>query len=392
MRSVEDLELKGRSVFLRVDFNVPQDETGAVRDDTRIRASLATINWILDQGGRLVLASHMGRPKGKINLKYSLAPATRRLADIIPNKVVQAPDVIGPEVERLKGELRNGEALALENVRFYPGEEANDADFASELARGIDIYVNDAFGSCHRAHASVDALARLVKVKAAGFLLKKEVDYLSRAVRNPAKPYVAILGGAKVEDKIPVLQNLIGKADEILIGGAMAYTFFKAQGFDVGKSLVEDDKKEVALAILAKAKAGGIALRLPVDHVTAASVEAGAATRIVDGFPFPAGQMGVDIGPKTIALYAEAIGRAKTIVWNGPLGVFEIDAFAAGTMKIAEAVAASKAVSIVGGGDSVAAVHKAGVADRISHISTGGGACLEFLAYETLPGIEALET
>ena len=392
MRSVEDLELKGRTVFLRVDFNVPQDETGAVRDDTRIRASLATINWILDQGGRLVLASHMGRPKGKINLKYSLAPATRRLADIIPNKVVQAPDVIGPEVERLKGELRNGEALALENVRFYPGEEANDADFASELARGIDIYVNDAFGSCHRAHASVDALARLVKVKAAGFLLKKEVDYLSRAVRNPAKPYVAILGGAKVEDKIPVLQNLIGKADEILIGGAMAYTFFKAQGFDVGKSLVEDDKKEVALAILAKAKAGGIALRLPVDHVTAASVEAGAATRIVDGFPFPAGQMGVDIGPKTIALYAEAIGRAKTIVWNGPLGVFEIDAFAAGTMKIAEAVAASKAVSIVGGGDSVAAVHKAGVADRISHISTGGGACLEFLAYETLPGIEALET
>lgn len=391
MRSVEELDLKGRTVFLRVDFNVPQDETGAVRDDTRIRASLPTIRLILERGGRLVLASHLGRPKGKVNPKYSLAPATRRLAELIPNKVVQAPDVIGAEVERLKAELKDGEALVLENVRFYPGEEANDAGFAAELARGVDIYVNDAFGSCHRAHASVDALARLVKVKGAGDLLKKEVEYLTKAVRNPAKPYIAILGGAKVEDKIPVLENLVGKADEILIGGAMAYTFFKAQGFDVGKSLVEDDKKDIALAILAKAKAAGAMLRVPVDHVLAAAVEAGAATQVVDRFPFPAGLMGVDIGPKTVALYAEAIGRAKTVVWNGPLGVFEIDAFAAGTMKIAEAVAASKAVTIVGGGDSVAAVHKAGVAEKISHISTGGGASLEFLAYETLPGIEALD-
>ncbi len=392
MRFVEELEFKGRTVFLRVDFNVPQDETGAVRDDTRIRASLATINFILELGGRLVLASHLGRPKGKVNPKYSLAPATRRLAEIIPNKVVQAPDVIGPEVDRLKRELANGEVLALENLRFYPGEEANDAGFAAELARGIDIYVNDAFGSCHRAHASVDALARLVKVKAAGYLLKKEVDYLSRAVRNPARPYVAILGGAKVEDKIPFLENLINKADKILIGGAMAYTFFKAQGYDVGKSLVEEDKKEIALAILDKARAKNVKLQLPVDHIAAAAVEAGAATQVVSGFPFPAGLMGVDIGPKTIALFAEAIGRAKTIVWNGPMGVFEIDAFATGTMKIAEAVAASKAVSIVGGGDLVAAVHKAGVADRISHISTGGGASLEYLAYETLPGIEALDS
>lgn len=391
MRSVEELDLKGRTVFLRVDFNVPQDETGAVRDDTRIRASLPTIRLILERGGRLVLASHLGRPKGKVNPKYSLAPATRRLAELIPNKVVQAPDVIGAEVERLKAELKDGEALVLENVRFYPGEEANDAGFAAELARGVDIYVNDAFGSCHRAHASVDALARLVKVKGAGDLLKKEVEYLTKAVRHPAKPYIAILGGAKVEDKIPVLENLVGKADEILIGGAMAYTFFKAQGFDVGKSLVEDDKKDIALAILAKAKAAGAKLRVPVDHVLAAAVEAGAATQVVDRFPFPAGLMGVDIGPKTVALYAEAIGRAKTVVWNGPLGVFEIDAFAAGTMKIAEAVAASKAVTIVGGGDSVAAVHKAGVAEKISHISTGGGASLEFLAYETLPGIEALD-
>ena len=391
MKFVEELDLKGRTVFLRVDFNVPQDETGAVRDDTRIRASLATINFILERGGRLILASHLGRPKGKANPKYSLAPATYRLAEIIPNRVVQAPDVIGPQVESLKGGLGNGEVLALENVRFYPGEEANDPGFAAELARGVDIYVNDAFGSCHRAHASVDALARLVKVKAAGYLLKREVDYLSRAVRNPDKPYVAILGGAKVEDKIPVMENLIHKADEILVGGAMAYTFFKAQGYDVGKSLVEEDKKDIALAILEKARIANVKLRLPVDHVVATAIEAGAATQIVNGFPFPSGQIGVDIGPKTIALYAEAIGRAKTIVWNGPMGVFEIDAFAAGTMKIAQAVAASKAVSIVGGGDSVAAVHKAGVADRISHISTGGGASLEYLAYETLPGIEALE-
>jgi len=391
MKFVEELDLKGRTVFLRVDFNVPQDEKGAVRDDTRIRASLATINFILERGGRLILASHLGRPKGKANPKYSLAPATYRLAEIIPNRVVQAPDVIGPQVESLKGGLGNGEVLALENVRFYPGEEANDAGFAAELARGVDIYVNDAFGSCHRAHASVDALARLVKVKAAGYLLKREVDYLSRAVRNPAKPYVAILGGAKVEDKIPVMENLIHKADEILVGGAMAYTFFKAQGYDVGKSLVEEDKKDIALAIFEKARIANVKLRLPVDHVVATAIEAGAATQIVNGFPFPSGQIGVDIGPKTIALYAEAIGRAKTIVWNGPMGVFEIDAFAAGTMKIAQAVASSKAVSIVGGGDSVAAVHKAGVADRISHISTGGGASLEYLAYETLPGIEALE-
>jgi phosphoglycerate kinase len=392
MRSVEDLDFKGKTVFLRVDFNVPQDETGAVRDDTRIRASLPTIKTILERGGRLVLASHLGRPKGKVNPTFSLAPATRRLAELVPGKVSQAPDVFGAEVERLKAGLKDGEALVLENVRFYPGEEANDAAFAAELARGVDIYVNDAFGSCHRAHASVDALARLVKVKAAGFLLKKEVEYLTKAVRNPAKPYVAILGGAKVEDKIPVLENLVGKADEILIGGAMAYTFLKAQGYDVGKSLVEDDKKDIALAILAKAKASGARLQLPVDHVTAGAVEAGAATRVVEGVPFPADQMGVDIGPKTIGLYAAAVGRAKTIVWNGPLGVFEIDAFATGTMKIAEAVAASKAITIVGGGDSVAAVHKAGVADRISHISTGGGASLEFLAYETLPGIEALES
>ena len=391
MKFVEELDLKGRTVFLRVDFNVPQDEKGAVRDDTRIRASLATINFILERGGRLILASHLGRPKGKANPKYSLAPATYRLAEIIPNRVVQAPDVIGPQVESLKGGLGNGEVLALENVRFYPGEEANDAGFAAELARGVDIYVNDAFGSCHRAHASVDALARLVKVKAAGYLLKREVDYLSRAVRNPAKPYVAILGGAKVEDKIPVMENLIHKADEILVGGAMAYTFFKAQGYDVGKSLVEEDKKEIALTILEKARIADIKFRLPVDHIVATAIEAGAATQIVSGFPFPSGMMGVDIGPKTVALYAEAIGRAKTIVWNGPLGVFEIDAFAAGTMKIARAVASSKAVSIVGGGDSAAAVHKAGVADRISHISTGGGASLEYLAHETLPGIEALE-
>jgi phosphoglycerate kinase len=392
MKRLEDVSFSGKTVFLRVDFNVPLTDQGEIRDDTRIRASLPTIQYLISQKARLVIASHLGRPKGKVDPKLSLRPAAERLGELIGRGVILAPAVVGEEVEKLKKGLGEGQALLLENVRFEAAETANDAGFAQRLAEGIDVFVNDAFGSCHRAHASVAAIAKFIPVKAAGFLLKKEVDFLRKAVDDPAKPYVAILGGAKVEDKIPVLENLVGKADEILIGGAMAYTFFKAQGFDVGKSLVEEDKKDIALAILAKAKAAGAKLQLPTDHITADAVQSGAATRVVEGFPFPAGQIGVDIGPKTIALYAAAVGRAKTIVWNGPLGVFEIDAFSAGTMKIAEAVAASKAVTIVGGGDSVAAVHKAGVADRISHISTGGGASLEFLAYETLPGIEALET
>jgi phosphoglycerate kinase len=391
MRFVEELDVKGKRVFLRVDFNVPLTEQGEIRDDTRIRASLPTITYLLEHGAKLVIASHLGRPKGKVDPTMSLKPVAARLASLIPNKVAQAPEVVGTEVARLKKELKEGEVLLLENVRFTKAETDNDEAFAGQLAENIDVFVNDAFGSCHRAHASVVAIARFVKEKAAGYLLKKEVDYLRKAVHDPAKPYVAILGGAKVEDKIPVIENLLNKADDILIGGAMAYTFLKAQGKEVGKSLVEDDKLDIARTILKKAAEKKVNFLLPLDHVLAAAVNAGAETEVVESPPFPADKMGVDIGPKTITAYAKIIAGAKTIVWNGPLGIFEIDKFAKGTIGIAEAVAASGATSIVGGGDSIAAVRKAGVADKISHISTGGGASLEFLAYETLPGIEALE-
>ena len=391
MNVLADLDVKGKRVFLRVDFNVPLDEAGAIRDDTRIRASLPTISWLLERGARLVIASHLGRPKGKPDPKMSLAPAARRLAELVPNKVVMAPDAVGDEVRALKDGLGEGQALVLENVRFYREEEKNDPGFAGKLAEGIDVFVNDAFGSSHRAHASVVGIAGLVPVKAAGFLMKKEVDYLKKAVHTPVKPYVAILGGAKVSDKIEIIESLIGKADQILIGGAMAYTFLKAQGLGVGTSLVEEDQSEVALVILEKARMNDVSLHLPQDHVLACSAVAGSETRIVEALPFPEDMMGVDIGPKTVAAYAAVIAEARTIFWNGPMGIFEIEEFAHGTVGIARAVADSGAVSIVGGGDSVAAVRKAGVKDRISHISTGGGASLEYVAYETLPGITALE-
>ncbi|MGZ5498143.1 MAG: phosphoglycerate kinase [Candidatus Aminicenantales bacterium] len=391
MNFVTDLDVKGKLVFLRVDFNVPLDDKGEIRDDTRIRASLPTIVWLLEHGARLVIASHLGRPKGKVDPAMSLRPAAKRLAGLIPNKVVMAPDVIGDEVGRLKHALGEGEALLLENVRFYKEEEKNDPEFAKKLAEDIDIFVNDAFGSSHRAHASVVGIADFVPVTAAGFLMKKEVDYLKKAVHTPVKPYIAILGGAKVSDKIEIIESLIGKADHILIGGAMAYTFLKAQGLGVGKSLVEDDQMEIALIILDKARANAVSFHLPQDHVLAKAAEAGAFTKIVETLPFPDDMMGVDIGPKTVDAYAAVIATARTIFWNGPMGIFEIDEFAKGTIGIAKAVAYSGAVSIVGGGDSVAAVKKAGVEDRISHLSTGGGASLEYVAYETLPGITALE-
>ena len=391
MTFVTDLDVKGQTVFLRVDFNVPLDDKGEIRDDTRIRASLPTIQYLLDHGARLVIASHLGRPKGKPDPKMSLKPAARRLSELVPHKVTMAPDVIGAEVAGLKRNLKNGEALVLENVRFYKEEEANDPAFARALAEGIDIFVNDAFGSSHRAHASVVGIAGFIKVKAAGFLMKKEVDYLRKAVRTPERPYVAILGGAKVSDKIEIIESLLGKADHILIGGAMAYTFLKAQGFGVGTSLVEDDQIPTAQAILKKAAEKKVDFHLPLDHVLATAAEAGAAVRTVDALPFPENMMGVDIGPKTVTAYAEIIKTARTIFWNGPMGIFELEPFAAGTVQVARAVAASGAVSIVGGGDSIAAVKKAGVKDKISHISTGGGASLEYIAYESLPGIDALE-
>ena len=391
MNFVTDLDVKGKLVFLRVDFNVPLDDKGQIRDDNRIRASLPTIVWLLEHGARLIIASHMGRPKGKVEPSMSLKPAAARLAELIPYKVVMAPDVVGDEVERLKKGLGEGEVLLLENVRFYKEEEKNDAGFARQLAESVDIFVNDAFGSSHRAHASVVGIADFIPVKAAGYLMKKEVDYLKKAVHTPVKPYVAILGGAKVSDKIEIIESLLGKADHVLIGGAMAYTFLKAQGLGVGRSLVEDDQIEVALVILDKARTNEVSFHLPQDHVLAKAPQAGAETRIVEALPFPEDMMGVDIGPKTVAAYAAVIAAAKTIFWNGPMGIFEIDEFAQGTIGVAKAVAASGAISIVGGGDSVAAIKKAGVRDKISHISTGGGASLEYVAYETLPGITALE-
>ena len=389
MKSLEDLDVKGRTVFVRVDFNVPQDEAGNVRDDTRIRASLPTLNYLLGRGAKLVLASHLGRPKG-FDPKASLKPVAEKLSELLGRPVVLAPEVVGPEATRLKKALQPGDVLLLENVRFHAGETKNDPALSRELAEGIDAYVNDAFGSSHRAHASVVGIAGFVKDCAAGYLLKKEVEALSRALHSPARPYVAILGGAKVSDKIGIIENLLGKADALLIGGAMAYTFFKALGKGVGRSLVEDDKLDLARTLIDKAKANKVDLELPVDHVLAAAPDAPEAAGIAESFPLPENLMAVDIGPKTIAAYAKVIAGAKTILWNGPLGIFEQKPFSQGTVKIAEAVAASGAVSIVGGGDSVSAVKKAGAKDKITHISTGGGASLEFLADETLPGLEAL--
>lgn len=391
MKSLDELEFKGKTVFLRVDYNVPLDEAGGIRDDTRIRASLPTVNYLLDREAKLVVASHLGRPKGKFDPRMSLAPVARRLGELIGRQVILAPGVVGEEVDRLKGSLQEGQVLLLENVRFQAEETANDESFARKLAEGIDVYVNDAFGSCHRAHASVAAVTRFVGQKAAGFLLRKEVDYLNRAVHSPLHPYVLILGGAKVSDKIPVIRNLMGKADHLLIGGAMAYTFFKAMGNDVGKTLVEDDMLETAREILTEVQTRKVRFLLPVDHVLAPSLEADAASEIVSSFPFPADRMAVDIGPKTVEKYEAVIAGAKMAVWNGPLGVFEVDAFSRGTINVASAVASSGALSIVGGGDSIAALKKAGVSEKITHISTGGGASLEYLAYGTLPGIEALE-
>ena len=373
-----------------MDFNVPLDEECKIRNDSRIKAALPTINYLLEQKAKVVIASHLGRPKGEYIPEFSLKPVAERLSELIPQEVILAPDVIGEEVLKLKKELTEDQTLLLENLRFHKGETANDSFFAQLLAQEVDYYVNDAFGASHRSHASVVGIAQYVEKSAAGFLLKKEVDYLSKAVHSPPKPYVAILGGAKVSDKIPVIENLLNKADNILIGGAMAYTFFKAQGFEVGRSLVEEDKMELARLLLDRAQAENVNFNLPSDHLVAAEKDPDTEVITVDSPPLPSDLMGLDIGPKTVGKYSEIIATAKTIFWNGPMGVFEIEPFSQGTMKIAEAIASSEALSIVGGGDSVAAVYKAGVSEKISHISTGGGASLEFMANETLPGIEVL--
>jgi len=390
MLLLNDLELRRRTVFLRADFNVPLDDAGNIRDDTRIRAVLPTLEYLLEQGARVVAASHFGRPKGKYVPELSLRPVAEALGKLIKGRVHLAPDVFGPEVDQLKHNLEFGDVLLLENLRFCREETENDACFAQKLAQDIDIYVNDAFGACHRSHASVVAITQHVPKKAAGFLVSKEVEYLQMAVDCPQKPYVAILGGAKVSDKIPVIESLLDRAETLLIGGAMANTFLAARGLDLGRSLVERDKLDMALHVFQTAEARDVRIELPVDHVAATAVTEDAEPVAIDSYPFPKGMMALDIGPRTIQSFRDIIGDARTIFWNGPMGVFEIETFARGTVEIARAVAESRAMSIVGGGDSVAAVDLAGVRDSISHISTGGGASLEFISNQALPGIEAL--
>ena len=390
--SIRDLDLDGQRVFIRVDFNVPLKD-GVIGDDTRIRSSLPTIQYALDHGATVVLASHLGRPKGKVNPQLSLRPIADRLADLLGAPVTFATDCIGDEAKGAVQQVHTAHkgVVLLENLRFHPEEEKNDPAFAKQLASLADRYVNDAFGAAHRAHASVEGITHEIAQPAAGLLMEKELQYLGHALESPERPFVVILGGAKVSDKIDVIKNMLGKVDRLIIGGAMAYTFFKSRGVPIGRSLVEDDKLDEAREIVKDAQARGVPLELPVDHVVTDRVEAGSANEVLDvGDPRIGDRYGVDIGPATIAAYAAAIAGAKTVVWNGPMGVFEIEAFAAGTNAVARAVADVKGTTIIGGGDSIAAVKKAGVADRITHISTGGGASLEFLGGQTLPGVAAL--
>jgi len=388
--SIADVDLRDKRVLLRVDFNVPLNDRQEVTDATRIEAALPTIRHALRADAKLLLISHLGRPKGKRAPALSLAPVARRLADLLGQPVPLAPDCVGPEVEAMVQGLRAGDVLMLENCRFHAGDEANDEGMSRALGRLCDVFVNDAFGAAHRAHASTVGVTRFVPVAAAGFLMARELEYLGRAISNPERPFVAILGGAKVSDKIGVLEHLTGKVDALLVGGGMAYTFLRAEGREVGASLLEADKLEVARNILAAARRRGVTFLLPADHVIAQSVDAAAEARIADSAAIPAGWKGLDIGPKAREAFAKVIAGAKTIVWNGPMGVCELPPFREGTVAVARAVAASDAVSIVGGGDSVAAVAQAGVADKISHISTGGGASLEFLEGKELPGVAAL--
>jgi phosphoglycerate kinase len=388
--SISDLDLAGKRALVRVDFNVPLNDRREVTDDTRIRAALPTIRYIIDKGAKVLLLSHLGRPKGTVVPGMSLAPAAARLSELLGKPVRMAPDCIGEAAEAAAATLAPGQVLMLENCRFHDGDEKNDEAMSRALAKLCDVFVNDAFGAAHRAHASTVGVTRFVPVSAAGFLMAKELECLGRVMTNPSRPFVAILGGAKVSDKIGVLKNLATKVDALLVGGGMAYTFLKAQGMDIGASLLEADKLDVARAVLDAARAKGVAFLLPMDHIIAQTVAADAETRTADSTAIPAGWKGLDIGPKARQAFATAVRGAKTVVWNGPMGVFELAPFREGTFAVARAIAESGATSIVGGGDSVAAVVQAGLADRMTHISTGGGASLEFLEGIELPGVAAL--
>jgi phosphoglycerate kinase len=390
-RTITDLDLRGKKALIRVDFNVPI-KNGRIGDDTRIRASLPTIRYALEHGATVILMSHLGRPKGKPNPEYSLRPVAEHLSTLLGKPVQFAEDCIGPAAEAAIAKAGPGGVVLLENLRFHAEEEKNDEGFAKALASLGDVYINDAFGSAHRAHASTEGIVRQIKVSAAGLLMADEIAHLGRVLENPDRPFVALLGGAKVSDKLEVIENLIPRVDALLIGGAMAYTFLKARGVPVGKSLVEADLLETARDVERRAKERNLRLELPVDHVVAPALEATApAETLKVGDPAIGDRMGLDIGPETVKIYSDVLAGAKTVIWNGPMGVFEMDAFAKGTIAVAKAVANVKGTTIIGGGDSIAAVAKAGVTDRITHISTGGGASLEFLGGRSLPGVEALK-
>jgi len=392
-KTIDQIELNNKRVLVRVDFNVPLDEQLNVTDDKRIVESLPTIKKIIAEGGKAILMSHLGRPKGKVNPKYSLAPAAKKLSELIGKAVILAPDCIGSEVKVLAENMKNGDVFLLENLRFHEEEEKNDPAFAKQLAELGEVYINDAFGSAHRAHASTEGVTKFLAVSVAGYLMEKELNYLGKAVGNPERPYCAILGGAKISGKIDVINNLIDKVDTLIIGGGMAYTFYKAQGWEIGTSLLEAEKIDLAKELLEKVKTKKMQFLLPVDVVVAPEFNNDSPSEIVKVTEMPSDKMGLDIGPETIKLFSEAIRNSKTIVWNGPMGVFEFDNFANGTNTIAAVLAevtGKGATTVIGGGDSAAAIAKAGLETKVSHVSTGGGASLEFLEGKTLPGVEAL--
>ena len=389
-QTIDDVVLRDKRVIIRADFNVPLDDSHQITDDTRIRSTLPTINRAIDDGAKVILCSHLGRPNGTFNPKYSLAPVAKRLGRLMGKEILFAPDCIGPAVEKLVAQMKPGDVLLLENLRFHQGEEENDAIFSKSLAALGDVFINDAFGAAHRAHASTVGITKFIPASAAGFLLKKEIEYLEGAVENPVRPFVAILGGAKVSGKIGVIENLGKRVDKVIIGGGMAFTFLKAKGMEIGNSLVENDMLDFAKGIEDHALSRGVKFYLPVDCVVAASHEPGAESKIVPVQEIPKGWYALDIGPASVKLFNEAVQNAKTILWNGPMGVFEIDAYARGTLAMAHAVADAYALTIVGGGETALAVHRAGESENMSFISTGGGAALELLEGKQLPGLTAL--